>query len=200
MFIGWKDWFAKQFRWRGRHQQEFVSIDARRFSSNPRTYEMLQSPSMGDKKTDSNTTEAPSDLRAPERVFTPGSVSVTSEVHVTETVRVDYDDENEKQQERDATRPVTREREIEEEEEKEEEAALEQEREREREREEEERVNDYFGAHPEDVVYRSPPQWSFSSPRPPKSPPRREWDPALTYAPSMSHLASGNNGGGSTER
>ncbi|KAI9884590.1 MAG: hypothetical protein M1823_003610 [Watsoniomyces obsoletus] len=226
MIRGWREWFAKRFRRRDQHQQEFVSIDARRFSNNSRTYEMLQSPSTmaTDKKSDNSNDTPPtrqkegvsSDVRVPERVFTPPgsvSVSVTSEVHVTETVRVDYYNDNEKGNENDTqeekknnarsrSRPVTRERRKEEEQERDHESERDGRYERYDDRDitEEKRRSDdeYFGSHPEDVIYRSPPQWSFSSPRPPKSPPRREWDPALTYAPSMSNLASRGSGSGSS--
>ncbi|KAI9813049.1 MAG: hypothetical protein M1827_004269 [Pycnora praestabilis] len=40
MVIGWIDLIKKRFT----HRQEFVSVDARRLSADPRTYEMLTSP------------------------------------------------------------------------------------------------------------------------------------------------------------
>lgn len=71
MVLGWRDWFRKRFH----RQQEFVSIDARRFSNNaPRAYEMLQSPDQAGTK-------------SPERVSTPDPRPAAAATTTTTTAK-----------------------------------------------------------------------------------------------------------------
>lgn len=125
MFKGWVELFKKKYT----SQEEFVSIDARRYSNNPRSYEMLKSPPQPDIKSPDIKS---SDIRSPEPAMTPDpSKPLVAATFSPSTSAKDG--------------------------------------------------FDYFGS---EASYASH-HLSFSTPRPPCSPPRREWDPSATHAASM---------------
>ncbi len=214
MLHGWKEWFRKHVM----RRREFVSIDARRFSSNPRAYEMLQSPAQVGKAAAGMT--RPADRRllrtpetsqvtplAPAAALPAGSAAAAAAATTTTTTTTAATTAaasptgtplSTATTTTATTTPILPS------------TALQPPRpalSSPRPRTAESVVSSSGSGKADDsphdcsnsdgggyryygraATYNSP-QLSFSTPRPPpRSPPRREWDPTATYAPSMTSM------------